>query len=61
MPAKYCTPVVSSWVSKCILLCDSTLAVEFKRGVHHRHRHAYGGVPGVTCWYPNTTRADYDL
>jgi len=59
--ARACFFPASSWVHAFILTCDDKLAVWFKRGVHHRHHHAIGGVPGVCCLYPNSNKHLYDL
>jgi hypothetical protein len=63
--ARKCFFPSSHWVYATILTCDNQLAVWFRRGVHHRHGVAYGGVPGVCCLYPTTqgelAEALYDL
>lgn len=59
--ARACYFPSSSWVHAFILTCDNKLAVWFKRHVHHRHHHAYGGVPGVCCLYPTSNKRLYDL
>jgi hypothetical protein len=59
--AKKCFFPSSSWVYAFILTCDDKLAVWFKRGVHHRHHVATGGVPGVCCLYPGSNAALYYL
>jgi hypothetical protein len=63
--AKLCFFPVSEWVHALILTCDDQLAVWFKKGVKHYtvkgKRHGYGGVPGICCLYPNTTRRFFDL
>lgn len=50
--ARRCVPVVSSWVDKLIQGCDDEFAIRFKR---------YGGVPGVTCYYPQAPAAFFNL
>jgi len=59
--ARKCQPVVSSWVWQAILMCDDSLALQFKHGVHHHHKVPYGGVPGVVCWYPGTPESYFDM
>ena len=59
--AKRCYFPRSSWVHAFILTCDDKLAVWFKRGVHHVHGAAVGGVPGVCCLYPQSNQSLYNL
>jgi hypothetical protein len=65
LTAQRCVRVVSSWVLQFILTCDDGtgqhLAVQFLRKVRRVHGVTVGGVPGVTCLYPGTTRRHFDL
>jgi hypothetical protein len=61
LQAQKCHFPTSSWVHAFILTCDNKLAVWYKRHVRHVHHHAGGGVPGVCCLYPGSSKALYDL
>lgn len=59
--AQKCFPVVSTWAYQAILMCDDSLAIQYKHDIHTHHKVRYGGVPGVVCWYPNTPLSFFDL
>jgi len=60
--AKTCflTPT-SSWVYQLIEGCGGEFAITFKRKVHRVHGVPVGGVPWITCWYPNVPAAYFQL